>query len=129
VAAFREAREPWLLFGAWVAACLLAGGPFLIRLMYDARALDAGWIVQLLAVGTWVAALSSSRGNAALARGAPGWIAAASAAKVVALAVLIPTGVSMYGFPGGVAGFVLAETVSYSVLLFSMTQRGLREFP
>jgi len=129
VAAFREAREPWLLFGAWIVACLLAGGPSLIRLFYDARALDAQWIVQLLAIGTWVATVSSSRGNAALARGAPGWIAASSAAKVAALAVLIPLGIAHYGFPGGVAGFVLAEGVAYSVLLFSMSRRGLRELP
>lgn len=129
VAAFREAREPWLIFGAWVVSCLVAGGPSLIRLLYDERAIEAGWIVQLLALGTWVATMSSSRGNAALARGAPGWIAAASAAKVVALAALIPIGVSIAGFRGGVSGFVLAELAAYTVLLFSMSRRGLREFP
>jgi len=128
-AAFREAREPWLIFGAWVVSCLVAGGPSLIRLLYDERAVEAGWIVQLLAVGTWVGTVSSSRGNAALARGAPGWIAAASAAKVAALAALIPVGVSIAGFRGGVSGFVLAELVGYTVLLFSMSRRGLREFP
>jgi O-antigen/teichoic acid export membrane protein len=116
-AAYRELRAPWLIAAGWLTACLVSGGPSLIRFLYDERAAPAGAILQVLSVGTWFLALEMSNGSALLAEGKPKWIAAGSAAKLCGMLVLIPTGTALYGFPGAVAGFAASELFRYIVSL------------
>ncbi len=114
-AAYLKARRPWAILGGWASAGLIAGGPTLIHLLYDSRATSAGWVIQILAAGTWLLVLETSNGIALLALGQPKWVAAGNAAKLVGMVILIPIGFSRYGFPGAVAGFASSEILRYSV--------------
>jgi O-antigen/teichoic acid export membrane protein len=112
--AYLKARRPWAILGGWASAGLIAGGPILIRLLYDARATSAGWVIQILAAGTWLLVLETSNGVALLALGQPKWVAAGNAAKLVGMLILIPLGYARYGFPGAVAGFAASEVLRYT---------------
>ncbi len=110
---FLKARAPWLLLAGLASACLIGGGPALIRLLYDDRAREAGWIVQVMGVGVWLLALENANGIALLALGKPKWVAAGSAAKLAGMAVLIPLGMTYFGFKGAVVGFSGSELLRY----------------
>jgi O-antigen/teichoic acid export membrane protein len=127
-AAYREARAPWLIAAGWLAACLISGGPVLIRFLYDERALEAGFIVQVLSVGSWFLALEMSNGSALLAEGKPKWVAAAGAAKLCAMVVLIPAGMMLAGFRGAVIGFAASELFRYGTALLGGMSSKLRGY-
>ena len=111
--AFRDSRTPALMVCGWMCACLLGGGPALIRLLYDQRATDAGWIVQTLSVGTWFLAIETTNSTALLARGQPKWMAIGSAAKLAGMFLAIPLGFYLGGFRGAVIGFSASELLRY----------------
>ncbi len=126
--AFRQARTPALLVAGWMSASLMAGGPALIRLLYDQRALDAGWIVQILSIGTWLLAVENTNGTALLARGEARWVAVGSAAKLVGMFVAIPLGFAMGGFRGAVLGFSASELLRYIASVVGGVTIGLRSY-
>jgi O-antigen/teichoic acid export membrane protein len=126
--AYREMRAPWMIAAGWLTACLLSGGPTLIRFLYDDRALFAGSVLQILSIGTWFLSLEMSNGSALLAEGKPKWVAAGSAAKLVGIVVLIPAGMALRGFPGAVAGFAASEIFRYVVSLLGASRSRLRGY-
>ena len=113
----RKTRKQWLLLAGYISACLLSGGPTLIRLLYESKATNAGWIIQVLAVGVWFVTLEAANGTALLAIGHPKWLAAGNAAKLVGMVALIPIGYSAYAFPGAVAGLASTEVLHYLTTL------------
>jgi O-antigen/teichoic acid export membrane protein len=127
-AAYREMRAPWMIAAGWLTACLVSGGPTLIRFLYDDRALFAGTVLQILSVGTWFLSLEMSNGSALLAEGKPKWVAAGSAAKLVGMVILIPAGMALHGFPGAVAGFAASEIFRYAVSLVGASRSRLRGY-
>lgn len=126
-AAYHKARTPALLGTAWVSACLLGGAPALMRLLYDQRALDAGWIIQILMCGTWFATLETANGTALLACGEARLVAIASSVKLVGLAAFIPLGLALGGFPGAVVGFAASELIRYVVSVAFLRKINLYE--
>jgi len=108
-------RLPLLLGGGAIVSGLFACGPGLIRILYDSRYVQAGWIVQFLAASAWFQILEATCGAALLALGRLPWMATGSAAKLVGLVLLIPLGFHLDGFRGALAGVVLAEAVKYLV--------------
>ncbi|MFW5875171.1 MAG: oligosaccharide flippase family protein [Myxococcota bacterium] len=114
-AAFRRVRTPVLLGSAFLVSCLLAGGPSLIDFLYDARARDAGWIIQILSIGSWFVVLETVNGAMLLALGHSRAVAAAHGAKILGMGALIPIGYHVGGFPGAVAGFAAADLAKYAV--------------
>jgi O-antigen/teichoic acid export membrane protein len=128
-AAYRQMRAPWMIAAGWLTACLVSGGPTLIRFLYDERAVAAGPILQVLSVGTWFLALEMSNGSALLAEGRPKWVAAGSAAKLVGMVVLIPAGLALHGFSGAVAGFAASEIFRYAISVWGAARSRLRGYP
>jgi O-antigen/teichoic acid export membrane protein len=114
-----------LALGGLIVACLIASGPPLIETLYDPRYHDAGWILQLLAVGAWFQILEVPSGSALLALGLPRWLAGANALKLGGILVLVPTGFWLFGFPGAIGGFVLAETFRYATCVVGASRREL----
>jgi len=100
-----------------------------VRLLYDQRYDQAGWIVQLLALASWFTVLESTNGAALLARGQAHWTAANSAAKLLGMLALIPLGYALGGFPGAVAGLATSEILKYAVSAVAVARAGLRGWP
>jgi O-antigen/teichoic acid export membrane protein len=123
---FARVRLPLLLGAAAMVTGLVACGPFLVRILYDARYEQAGWILQFLAVMAWFQILEATIGAALLAEGATRWVAASSAAKLVGMVTLLPLGFHLGGFPGALAGLVLSEVLKYLAATVGLARRGLR---
>jgi O-antigen/teichoic acid export membrane protein len=110
---FGRVRLPLLLGGGAIVTGLIAGGPVLIRILYDDRYWQAGWILQFLAAVAWFQILECTVGAALLAQGRVRWVAAGSAVKVVGLLGLIPLGFWVGGFTGALVGLCVAEAAKY----------------
>jgi O-antigen/teichoic acid export membrane protein len=122
--AFRRVRLPILLASGFLVSCLLAGGPTLIAFLYDERAADAGWIIQLLAVGSWFMVLEAVNGALLLAMGRPKAVALAHGAKIAGMGLTLPLGYALFGFPGAVLGFAAADVFKYMVAAHSVARLG-----
>lgn len=122
---FDRLRLPLLAGGAALASMLLAAGRPAVALLYDSRYAEAGWIVQVLASGVWFQILESASGAALLAQGRVTWHAGASAAKLLALVVLIPVGFRLDGFRGAVFAIALSDGLRYVVSALGVRLRGI----
>lgn len=111
---FSRVRSVLLMLGAYSVATLIAAGPALIQVLYPANYAAAGWMLQLLAIGAWFQILEVTNGSAMLALGHPRWVALSMAAKVAALAVLIPLLAWQWGFAGAVTAVAAAEVFRYA---------------
>jgi len=111
-----------LTLAGWVVAGIAAGGATVVRLLYDSRYAEAGWMLQILVLGAWFRALATGHNAVALAVGRSDWVAASSVAKVVGIAVFVYLGYSFLGFPGAVLGVVGSAATGYvvSVLVAKM---------
>jgi len=113
---FLTARWPLLVVGGWATAGMVAGGPTIVRLLYDPRYWEAGWMLQILAPGLWVGmVLGGTAASVVLAAGRSDWNAAMAFAKVAGMVVFIPAGFWLEGFPGAIAGLSISELLRYGV--------------
>ncbi|MGF1464851.1 MAG: oligosaccharide flippase family protein [Sandaracinaceae bacterium] len=134
LAAFNRTRAPVLVIGGWAYAGFLAGGPTGIELLYDDRYLDAGWVVQLIALSAWFILVGNTYGAALLAHGKAMLASFASIAKLVGIVTLVPVGyvlaVGQWGDDGAlfgaVSGFAAAELFRYFVAAGASAQLGIR---
>jgi O-antigen/teichoic acid export membrane protein len=110
-------------------AGLGGGGAAAVNLLYDERYAQAGWILQLLALGSWFTVLESTNSAALMARGQAHWVAASNAGKLAGMVVLIPIGFAWGGFPGAVAGLAASDLFKYAVSAVAATRAGLRGWP
>jgi len=116
-AVYTSTRRPLLLLSGWIVAGIAAGGPTVIRLLYDPRYWEAGWMLQILIFAVWFRTLGSGNTAVTLAVGRSDWVAAASLGKVVGLAVFVFLGYSTLGFPGAVLGVAGASATNYALSL------------
>jgi O-antigen/teichoic acid export membrane protein len=122
---FWRARLPVLLAGATLVSGLAACGPFLVRVLYDTRYVQAGPILQVLAVAAWFQMLEATNGAALLAVGKVRWMAWGNAAKLVAMLVLLPLGFHLGGFQGALVGLVLSDVLKYVTSAIGAAGSGL----
>jgi O-antigen/teichoic acid export membrane protein len=122
---FRRAREPVLIFGAWAVTGLVAGGPTIVRLLYDERYQDAGWILPILAIGSWFLILAAVNGAALLASGHSKLHASTSVVKVIAMVALIPLGYVLGGFQGAVVANAVSEVFRYWTSVVAVRRVGV----
>lgn len=124
---YRRCR--WLIMVAtgWMLAGLCAGGPTIIRMLYDERYTEGGIFLSVLAIGSWFTCILNVNGAALLALGHPAWNIFPALAKVIAMAALIPVGYELGGFPGAVAGLAAADFIKYLTSTTAVGIAGLKE--
>lgn len=125
---FLRVRLPLLLGGAAIVSALVAGGPHLVGMLYDARYAQAGWILQYLSAAAWFQVLECTNGAALLAKGRVRWVAAGSGAKVAGMVAMIPIGFHLGGFEGALVGLVASEAVKYLTAAWGAAASGLGGF-
>lgn len=122
---YLRSLRPLLVLGVLPVALLGACGQDLVEVMYDARYAEAGWMLQILAVGTWFQIPQASTGSAVLAMGRPQSLALANGAKFIGLIVLLPLGYSQLGVAGTIMGVAAAELVRYAALALAVRRAHL----
>jgi O-antigen/teichoic acid export membrane protein len=122
---YASARWPLLVVSGWITSGVVGGGPTIVRLLYDPRYWEAGWMLQILVFGAWFGwVLRTTHTCVALAVGRSDLLAATHLAKVVGLAVFCPLGLSLWGFPGAVLGLAVADLARYAVSVYAALQVG-----
>jgi O-antigen/teichoic acid export membrane protein len=123
--AFRAGRWPLIILGGWAAAGFIGGGPTIVRLLYDSRYWEAGWMLQILSAGLWFGiVLGGTHGAVVLAVGRSDWTAAMAFSKVLGMAAFVPLGYWVGGFPGAVVGLGVSEVVRYVVSVLGAVTMG-----
>lgn len=124
-------RSRWLAMvaGGFLLSNLITAGPAMIRILYDERYHDAGWILQMLACAAWFGVMDATNTPTLLARDKAGWMVAANASKLLAMIGLIPLGFELGGFSGAVLGFVASEVFRYGVSAWATNRSGLTGWP
>ncbi len=122
---YLRSLRPLLVLGALPVACLGAGGPELVEVLYDPRYAAAGWMLQILAVGAWFQIPQASSGSAVLALGRPWALALSNGAKFAGLLLFLPLGYWQLGLAGAIAGVAAAELVRYAALAIAVRRVGL----
>lgn len=123
--AHRRVHLPVGLLSGALYSCLFVVGPPLVERLYGERAVEAGWMLQILALGGFFSCLRLLGSAPLLALGQPRILAFAHGAKVSAMLVLLPVGYALGGFPGAVLGLASADLASYAVVLASTARRGI----
>jgi O-antigen/teichoic acid export membrane protein len=122
---FARARRPLFIAAGFGLSLLCASGDSVIRLLYDPRYEQAGWVLQMLALGAWFNVLWTTNVAALLALGRSQWMAAITAAKAVATIALIPVGFMLHGFFGAVAALAVAELLPWLVSATAVSRQHL----
>jgi len=122
---YERAQRPVLFLGSLAVAFLAASGPDLIGTLYDPRYAGAGWMLQVLAFGSWLQILQTTSGTALLALGDPRQLALGNALKFAGMLALLPAGFVAFGVGGGIAGFAASELFRYGTFVAGMRKHGL----
>jgi O-antigen/teichoic acid export membrane protein len=125
---FRSARWPLLALAGWLGAGMIAGGPTIVRLLYDSRYWEAGWMLQILSAGLWFGvSLTETHEAIVLAVGRSDLTAAMAFAKVLGMVAFVPLGYWLGGFLGAVIGLAMSELVRYAMSVFAAGKVGFDE--
>lgn len=113
---FRRSRRRILIVGGAVCALLIAGGPPLVSMLYADAYASAGWMVQIMAIGTWFNTLTVTLEAVMLAQSKPRVVAGSNLVKVLAMLVAMLVGYSVGGFEAALVGLALSEVARYGYL-------------
>lgn len=94
--------------------------PLLIEFLYDARYSDAGWMLQILALGSVGAAITATSGNALLSFGDSFGYMIFQIVSGLLLVICMLVGGSYFGIFGLIAGVSVAKFLSYPVMALLM---------
>nr|WP_283937767.1 oligosaccharide flippase family protein [Sphingomonas hankyongi] len=104
-----RSRRRWLLaFAALALGSLVGAGDVLVVVLYDPRWSDAGWILQILAIGVWPLILAWSMDPMLFVLGKVHYPALGNALRFVLLCLLSVTGAWLGGEVGAVVGVAVS---------------------
>jgi O-antigen/teichoic acid export membrane protein len=110
------ARTHLLLATLPMACLMIVGGQILIELLYDSRYHSAGWMLQILSVGTIGSIISASAGAALLSLGDSFNFMLFQIARALLLIVCMLLGGYYFGVVGLISGVAVSKILSYPFL-------------
>jgi O-antigen/teichoic acid export membrane protein len=117
---------PIASFAYLSAGLLFVSGNSIIGLLYDARYHQAGWMLEILAIGLLAVPFQLSV-YSLLARGLSKLFSNVVAIRTAATIVLIPLGFHFFGVGGAVWGIVAGSLSSVPAIIFYQYKHGLLE--
>lgn len=118
---FRKALDSLVVLPA--ATLIFLGDP-LIRVLYDSRYHDAGWMLQLLAIKILMTAPLANAEAALVASGRPKYAFFLNAGRTAWILAGIPLGWSLAGLQGVVLAVALSEIPVLLTLWFGLVRHG-----
>ena len=109
---------------AFSAGAAFMAASWLVRLLYDARYVDAGWMLQIIALGL-LAMRFQVLEQMMFARGRPAWVTAANALRAAALVVSIPAGYTLAGERGAVIAVAASQFAGWPMAFVFRRSAGL----
>jgi O-antigen/teichoic acid export membrane protein len=108
---------PFAALAYAAAGVLAAAGGAVVRLLYDVRYHDAGWMLQIFA---WMllAVPCQVHGQCFLALGMSRWMSNLATIRLLVLAAALPIGFHLFGIAGAIWGVVLSHLFTIPTTLF-----------
>jgi O-antigen/teichoic acid export membrane protein len=103
---------------------VIVDGGTLIRLLYDPRYEDAGWMLQILGVGLLAVPFGLAQ-STLLARGMPRMFTNVIAIRVAVTVVVIPLGFHWFGLSGALWGIVSGQLSMAPLMIYYQIKHGL----
>lgn len=119
-----NARRNFLILAMIGIALALSSSDWAVLLLYGARFQDAGWMVSILLVGTWISVIASLNEATVFGRGKPRNVSFANLTRFLIMAALLPVGYSLFGLPGALMALPAAECGRYLLLLPTQLREG-----
>lgn len=120
-----KARVRLLALSLPIILTLVFGGQLLIDILYDARYQSAGWMLQLLAVGTIAAVITATSANALLSFGDSFGYMIFQSVSGILLVICMLLGGSEYGIAGLIAGVSFSKFIAYPVLVIFLLRHNI----
>lgn len=120
-----RARRPLLAGAGMILLVLVCAGDLLVAWLYDPRYAEARWMLPLLALGLWPAALYTSLEPVLPAIGKPVYQSYANGAKLLFSVVAIPVGYTLGGIFGAVAAVALNDLPHYAAISAALRRERL----
>ena len=118
--------HPWAAgFAAFAAAGLISAGPAFVKCLFRQRYEAAGWMLQLVALGTWVTMLEMVSACLLWVLGNARGQALGMMVKLLAAPLCAWGGNHLAGLPGMILGFGVAELLRYGVTLWVLRDQRL----
>ncbi len=123
----KSLKPRWLiLIGQAIAVTLLVSfGDYIIKLLYDARYVQATWILPILALGLWPLMLSITSDKTLLAIGSPNYAAWGNLLKFIYMAIALPIGFHFYSVFGAVVVIAFNDLPFYVLTSYGLYQEKL----
>ncbi|WP_425398147.1 oligosaccharide flippase family protein [Aeoliella sp.] len=115
-------RVRWRLAVAFIPLCwgLMIGGKYLISVLYDARYVDAGWMLELLAFGAIASVVRASSGGVLLAVGDSFRFMLLQISSAIALIIGMTIGYQLDGVSGMILGIAVSRYLDYPILAWAI---------
>jgi O-antigen/teichoic acid export membrane protein len=121
----RTAHPRAAAFAAFVTSGLISAGPAFVRCLFRPEYHAAGWMLQLLAIGSWITMLQMLSGSLLWVLGDARSQAVGMALKLAATPICAWGGYALAGLGGMIVGFTVAELLRYGVTLWALRDQGL----
>jgi O-antigen/teichoic acid export membrane protein len=112
----RGARAKILMLMAAFIALAGSVGDIVIRILYDARYVEAGWMFSLMVFGMWPLILISTVDGCLLSLGKPKYAALGNLAKFIYMVIVVPLFFKLWGPFGAVLAITLNDLPGYVVI-------------
>ncbi len=107
-----------------IAGLTLVLGNWVVQFLYDARYAEAGWILQILALGL-VAMRYQVLEQMMFASNRPGWVTLSNSFRALSLVLLVPLGYAFDGVQGAVLAVVASQFSGWPVAIVFKLRQGL----
>lgn len=107
-----------------IAGLTLVLGSWVVRILYDARYAEAGWMLQCLALGL-LAMRYQVLEQMMFARNRPGWVTLSNSLRALALVLCVAPGYALGGVQGAVLAVVASQFAGWPVALVFKWRNGL----
>jgi O-antigen/teichoic acid export membrane protein len=123
-------QKRWLLLvGLAVLVTGLGGfGDLIIKILYDDRYQQAGWMLPILAIGLWPLLLSATIDRVLYAIGNPKLVALGNFLKFLYMITLLPAGYKLFGMVGAITVVAFNDLPSYVAVTYGLWQEKLTCF-
>ncbi|MDB9952945.1 oligosaccharide flippase family protein [Porticoccaceae bacterium] len=121
----RKARISLLALALPMIWVLVMGSQYIIDLLYDPRYAGAGWMLQILAIGTIAAAITASSANALLVVGDSFGFMLFQLVRGLLLIICMSIGGSQFGIVGLIAGISVSKFVCYPALVVLLRKHSI----
>jgi O-antigen/teichoic acid export membrane protein len=114
IAEMAATRLKIVLLAAFAIAFGIATADIAVGIIYDPRYVQAGWMLAALLLGSWFSMLATLNEAYLLAAGRPAFNSATNVLRLAILAVGLPAGYHLAGFPGAIGAVILSEIGRYA---------------